>query len=119
MPDKGIKKQLLSIVDKCKTQREAALYLNANKQYIYRLTRELGITKWRQKNRIHKPEATKKCFCEECGEVFVVSSNRNNPARFCSKKCQGHWLGNNYGFNSKKVKKNEPKTLYEIFKQKL
>jgi len=130
MTNKNIKAQLLSIVDECKTQREAALRLDASRQYIYRLTRDLGITKWRQKNRVHKLEKTKKRLCEECGEIFVVSIYKNNPARFCSRKCFGSWLGKTYGFNTKngfdtkgrKAKIKKPKTLYEIFgqeKQKL
>ena len=101
MTNKGIKAQLLSIVDECKTQREAALRLDANEQYIYRLTRELGITKWRQKNRVHKAIKMDKKICNECGEVFVIRFFSNNPARFCSKKCHGSWLGKNYGFNTR------------------
>ena len=45
MPNKGIKEKLLSVVDQCKTQREAAALLGATEQYVYLLTRELGITK--------------------------------------------------------------------------
>jgi len=101
MTNKNIKAQLLSIVDECKTQREAALRLDASSHYIYRLTRDLGITKWRQKNRVHKLEKTKKRLCGECGEIFVVSIYKNNPARFCSRKCFGSWLGKTYGFNTK------------------
>ena len=123
MTNKGIKAQLLSIVDECKTQREAALRLNASRQYIYRLTRELGITKWRQKNRVHKEIKLEKKICNECGEVFTIELISKNPARFCSKKCLGRWLGKTYGFNTKKgfntkgrkAKTNKPKTLYEIF----
>ena len=126
MTNKNIKAQLLSIVDECKTQREAALRLDASRQYIYRLTRDLGITKWRQKNRVHKLEKTRKRLCEECGEIFAVSIYKNNPARFCSRKCLGSWLGKTYGFNTKngfntkdrKAKIDKPKTLYEIFGQK-
>ena len=99
--NKGIKVRLLSIVDECKTQREASLRLGTSRQYIYRLTRDLGITKWRQKNRVHKFEKTRKRLCEECGEIFVVSIYKNNPARFCSRKCHGSWLGKTYGFNTK------------------
>tara|TARA_Y100000034_G_C6888455_1_gene408308 strand:- start:1239 stop:1595 length:357 start_codon:yes stop_codon:yes gene_type:complete len=117
MTNKNIKAQLLSIVDECKTQREAALQLNANEQYIYRLTRELGITKWRQKNRVHKEIKMEKKICNECGELFFIRVFSNNPARFCSKKCHGSWLGKNYGFKRKKIEKNKAKILYEIFKQ--
>jgi formylmethanofuran dehydrogenase subunit E len=102
MVNKNFKVKLLEIVDECKTQREAARKLKASEQYIYRLTRELGITKWRQKNRVHAPIKGIEKICEECGEVFIKRSANNNPGRFCSKKCQGRWLGKNYGFKHKK-----------------
>ena len=53
---------------------------------------------------------SKKCFvdckrvtatkeCEVCGKEFTVKSNRRKESgRFCSKRCQGKWLGKNYGF---------------------
>ena len=104
MSNKGIKVRLLSIVDECKTQKEAALKLGASEQYIYLLTRELGITKWRQKNREHRKIKTEERICEECGEVFTRKLLNKNPGRFCSKKCQGRWLGKTYGFNSKTSK---------------
>jgi len=100
MTNKRIKARLLEIVDECKTQREAASRLGASEQYIYLLTRELGITKWRQKNRIHNKVKTEEKICEECGEVFTLKLLNKNPGRFCSKKCQGKWLGKTHGFNS-------------------
>jgi len=98
--DRGLKTQLLSIVDECKTQKEASIRLNACEQYIATLTRELGITKWRQKNRIYKRIKIETKICEECGEVFTKKIFSNNPGRFCSKKCQGKWLGKTYGFGN-------------------
>ena len=38
-----------------------------------------------------------KKICNECGEVFVIRFFGNNPAKFCSKKCHGRWLGKNHG----------------------
>lgn len=39
--------------------------------------------------------------CEICGEEFKVRKayNKLRKSRFCSKKCQGRWLGLNYGTN--------------------
>jgi len=102
MSNKSIKSRLLDIVDQCKTQREAALLLGASEQYIYILTRELGITKWRQKNRDHKDIKTEKKICEECGEIFYRKILNNSPGRFCSNKCKGKNLGDNYGFGKTK-----------------
>lgn len=49
----------------------------------------------------------RKSKCETCGKDFychyTIISHHKKP-RFCSKKCQGKWLGNNYGF--KRNKKN-------------
>lgn len=98
MPNKHIKERLFEIIDECKTQREAARRLDACEQYIYLLCRQNGITKWRQKKRIHKDIPKKTKICEECGEVFTKAALNNNPNRFCSKKCQGRWLGKNHGF---------------------
>ena len=101
MSNKKIKEQLLDVVDDCKTQRDAAQKLGASEQYIYTLTRQLGITKWRQKNRVHVPLKTVECVCEECGKTFTKYALNNAPGRFCSKKCQGRWLGRNHGFKKK------------------
>jgi len=101
MPNKLIKERLPLIIDQCKTQREAAELLGASVWYIYYLTRRLGITKWRQKNREYKPIPTERKICQECGEVFTYLPISRNPGRFCSKKCQGKWLGRNYGFKKK------------------
>jgi hypothetical protein len=96
--NKRIKERLFQIVDQCKTQREAAGKLGASEQYIYLLTRKYGITKWRQKNRKHVLLKTEKRICEECGEVFTRLVVNKSPGRFCSKKCQGKWLGRTHGF---------------------
>jgi hypothetical protein len=100
MPNKHLKEQLLAIVDECDTQREAARRLGTYEEYVQVLTRRCGITKWRQNNRILKSFKTVSKVCEECGEVFT-REKQNRPGRFCSKKCQGHWLGKNFGFKKK------------------
>ena len=98
MPNKLIKDRLFAIVDECDTQREAARLLGASEQYIYTLTRKYGITKWRQKNRVHTQTKRETKICEECGEAFVRLILNDNPGRFCSKKCQGRWVGLHFGF---------------------
>lgn len=104
MTDKHLKERLLAIVDECDTQREAAKKLGTYDQYVQVLTRRCGITKWRQKNRILKNIKTVNKVCEECGEAFTREAYRNSrPYRFCSKKCQGHWLGKNFGFRKKGI----------------
>jgi endogenous inhibitor of DNA gyrase (YacG/DUF329 family) len=102
MTDKHTRERLLAIVDECDTEREAARRLGTYEEYIYVLTRRCGITKWRQKNRTLKSIKTVNKICEECGEMFTRETRYNNrPCRFCSKKCQGHWLGKTYGFKKK------------------
>ena len=103
MTNKAIKERLLAIVDECDTQREAAKRLEACEQYVCVLAKRYGITKWRQKNRIHTKIKSETKVCEECGEAFNRLILNHNPARFCSKKCQGHWLGKNYGFKKKGI----------------
>jgi formylmethanofuran dehydrogenase subunit E len=98
MTNKGIKKRLLDIVDKYETQRDAAKALNSSEQYIYRITKELGIVKWRQHNRHHLRTKTETKICEGCGEFFQRKMVNKSPGRFCSKKCQGKWLGKSHGF---------------------
>ncbi len=93
--------RLVAIVEECKTQREASARLGVSEQYVSILARQLGISKWRQKNRKYKELKEERKICSECGEAFTKLAN-NNPARFCSKKCQGRWLGKNYGFGSRK-----------------
>lgn len=100
MPNKGIIKKFPEAVEKCKTQTEAAEYLGVSKQYVFQLTRRFGITKWRQKNRIHKEIKLAQAVCQQCEEVFYKPIN-NNPNTFCSKKCQGKWLGTHHGFKKK------------------
>ncbi len=99
-----LKDKLLEIVDDCKTQKEAAKRLNTSEPYIYLLTQELGITKWRQKNRVYVKPEKDKLICEECGEYFFKKSSSNRKGRFCSKKCQGKWLGKTYGFKKELCK---------------
>ena len=101
MTNKKIKDRLFAIIDECDTQREAAHRLNASEQYVYILTRRYGITKWRQKNRKHSEIKKESKICEECGESFVRLVLNQSPGRFCSKKCQGKWLGKNHGFKKK------------------
>ena len=47
--------------------------------------------------------------CEVCGSKFTRAKCKDNQARrrsyqhiFCSKQCQGEWLGSNYGRGHKK-----------------
>jgi len=110
MANKNISIRLFDIIDQCKTMKEAAQKLGATEQYLYRLTRKYGITKWRQKNRIHKDIKKVTKVCIECEEVFTVEAG-NNPTKFCSRKCHGSWLGKNYGF---KVNKQNIITLKRI-----
>lgn len=100
--NKGIKAKLYEAVEKCDTQREAAAFLGASEQYVYLLTKQLGITKWRQKNREHTKIKSQTFICEDCGNSFSALIINNNPHRFCNKKCQGRWLGKNHGFKKKK-----------------
>jgi formylmethanofuran dehydrogenase subunit E len=104
MTNKLIKDRLFAIVDQCDTQREAARLLGATEQYISTLAKTYGITKWRQANRVHTKIKQEQKICEECGEVFTRLVLNQSPGRFCSKKCQGRWLGKNHGF--KKGRKN-------------
>jgi len=108
MANKLVKERLLKVIDQCKTQREAAELLNATPQYIYVLTRQFGITKWRQKNRDHSSLKVEQRICEECGEQFPRYVLNNNPGRFCSKECHGRWLGRNFGFKKKYIKPVKP-----------
>jgi len=42
-------------------------------------------------------------ICEECGRKFYVKPyniREVSPRRFCSKFCQGKWVGNHYGFTA-------------------
>jgi len=46
--------------------------------------------------------------CEICGEEFTryksqAERNGGSPPRFCSRACQGVWLGTQYGFKGEKL----------------
>jgi len=48
-----------------------------------------------------------KCVCETCGKEFVryksqVERDGGIEPRFCSRECQGVWLGTTYGFKGEK-----------------
>ena len=95
--NKGIKDNFFEAVEKCNSAKEVAKMLNATETYICILSKRFGVNKFRNKNRKHTRFKTEKRICQECGEMFVRLVINNNPARFCSKKCQGRWLGRNYG----------------------
>ena len=46
------------------------------------------------------PTVMTRRICESCGGVFFRKTylvRKASPARFCSKKCQGSWVGKHYG----------------------
>ena len=58
----------------------------------------------------------KTLICEWCGKSFIraVSEIRSNHP-YCSKKCQGSWLGTNYGFKARKEREmRKYKALLEV-----
>ena len=54
----------------------------------------------------YKSEHNVTCVCEVCGEEFVRYKSQairegGNFPRFCSRVCQGTWLGSQHGFKGK------------------
>ncbi len=88
--------KLKSIVNLCDTGIEAAKLLGISAPRVYQLADKLGITKWKQKN--PKKAALITAVCKECGKEFQRRKIYKMKNIFCSKICQGKFIGRNYGF---------------------
>lgn len=89
--------KLKDTYDQYNTMKDAADALGVSEMRIWVLCNKLGIDKWRAKSRDAKPTYH---VCENCHEEFSVPRYVKRPARFCSKKCQGKFIGKTYGWGS-------------------
>jgi len=85
--------------NKYKTRKEAAEALGVSTTRILYLCRKYNITKWDIKDyRTDNLSKLSSYTCENCKKIFMRPSSSGKPNRFCSKKCQGEYIGKKYGF---------------------
>lgn len=95
--------RLKEIYNDYPTRKEAALALGVSQTRIFILCRKLGITKWDMNPRKYSTAAKHDIYiCKQCNLPFPVSKYLKSPHVFCTKKCQGKYVGTHYGFGSKK-----------------
>jgi len=93
--------KLLDTYEQYGTLKDAAKALGVSAMRVAVLRDKLGIDKWRAKPRGEKTRAKPRIeMCEECHQEFKIPKYRKAPGRFCSKTCQGKYLGRNYGFGT-------------------